>query len=153
WRSRATTFPASATSAASTRRCCGPPRATGAPSRRTSTGPRMRNSEVMGRPSLPTRGCAAHRAGERLQSVNNAGWRRVVDDLHPAGPIFAPMSATSQAGPAVLIREPGRAPLRLILGEAAIEVGRDCPGVLLTDPQISRRHLTLECRGDAVRVT
>ena len=42
----------------------------------------------------------------------------------------------------VVIREPGRVALRLEL-TGVIEVGRDCAGVLLVDPQISRRHLSL----------
>jgi class 3 adenylate cyclase len=63
------------------------------------------------------------------------------------------MSGHSHGLPAVVIREPGRAPLRLLLGSTAIEVGRDCQGVLLTDPQISRRHLSLHETAGAVRVT
>jgi adenylate cyclase len=67
--------------------------------------------------------------------------------------IVAPMTGGSQELPAVMIREPGRAPLRLLLSGPAIEVGRDCRGVLLTDPQISRRHLSLHEVSGAVRVT
>ena len=35
----------------------------------------------------------------------------------------------------------------------AVEVGRDCRGLLLTDPQISRRHLSLQETAGGVRVT
>jgi class 3 adenylate cyclase len=59
----------------------------------------------------------------------------------------------SQTLPAVVIREPGRTPLRLVLDRAPIEVGRDCRGVLLSDPQISRRHLSLHAADGAVQVT
>jgi class 3 adenylate cyclase len=48
----------------------------------------------------------------------------------------------------VVIREPGRVALRLEL-TGVIEVGRDCAGVLLVDPQISRRHLSLSPDGPA----
>jgi class 3 adenylate cyclase len=63
------------------------------------------------------------------------------------------MTAGSQEQPAVMIREPGRVPLRLLVTGPAIEVGRDCRGVLLTDPQISRRHLSLHEVDGTVRVT
>jgi class 3 adenylate cyclase len=43
----------------------------------------------------------------------------------------------------VVIRQAGRTPLHLAVLEP-IEVGRDCAGVLLTDLQISRRHVVLE---------
>ncbi len=54
--------------------------------------------------------------------------------------------------PTVLICEPGRTPLRLQLGPDPIEIGRDCTGVLLTDAQISRRHVELRRSGDDVIV-
>ena len=53
----------------------------------------------------------------------------------------------------VVVRQPGRVPLRLQLGGAAIEIGRDCPGLVLTDPRISRRHLSLQAMAGTVRVT
>jgi class 3 adenylate cyclase len=76
-----------------------------------------------------------------------------VDGLQTVVAIVARMTVDSQDLPAVLIREPGRAPLRLLLAGPAIEVGRDCRGVLLTDPQISRRHLALFAVDGSVRVT
>ena len=36
--------------------------------------------------------------------------------------------------PVVIIRQPGRTPLHLIVRDVTV-VGRDCEGVLLTDPQ------------------
>jgi class 3 adenylate cyclase len=63
------------------------------------------------------------------------------------------VSSQAHQLPAVVIREPGRAPLCLVVGEPAIEVGRDCRGVLLTDPQISRRHLALHAASGNVYVT
>ena len=75
--------------------------------------------------------------------------------MQAAGVSLVAMSSVrhghAHGGPAVVIRETGRVPLRLLLGDAAIEVGRDCAGVLLTDPQISRRHLSLTAVGEAVR--
>lgn len=44
--------------------------------------------------------------------------------------------------PVVVIRQPGRTPIFLQVREA-IEVGRECTGVLLADPRVSRRHLVL----------
>ncbi|MCU1430570.1 MAG: hypothetical protein JWL83_4570 [Actinomycetia bacterium] len=63
------------------------------------------------------------------------------------------MSSQAHQLPAVMIREPGRAPLCLLVRGPAIEVGRDCRGLLLTDPQISRRHLALHEASGVVHVT
>ncbi len=84
-----------------------------------------------------------------MQFVDNAP---VVDGLQTAQASFAHVTAKSQGLTAVVIREPGRVPLRLLLGGPAIEVGRDCRGLLLTDPQISRRHLLLQEASGTVRV-
>jgi class 3 adenylate cyclase len=42
--------------------------------------------------------------------------------------------------PTVRITEPGRTPLHLVI-RRPVALGRDCDGVLLTDPELSRRHL------------
>jgi hypothetical protein len=47
---------------------------------------------------------------------------------------------------------PARTPLRLSLGLEPVEVGRDCSGLLLTDPLVSRRHLELRRIGTAVQI-
>jgi class 3 adenylate cyclase len=52
--------------------------------------------------------------------------------------------------PTVVVCEPGRTPLRLQLGPDPIEIGGDCSGLLLTDAQISRRHIELRRAGDDV---
>jgi len=52
----------------------------------------------------------------------------------------------------VVVREPGRTALHLVVGDA-LEVGRDCGGLLLNDPQISRVHLELKRVGSQVMVT
>lgn len=52
----------------------------------------------------------------------------------------------------VAIREPGRSPLHLVVGDR-LEVGRDCTGVNLTDPMISRRHLSIEVGPSGVVVS
>jgi class 3 adenylate cyclase len=54
--------------------------------------------------------------------------------------------------PIVVVRQVGRPPLHLVLHEP-IEVGRDCLGLLLADPQTSRRHLRLEVEDGSVVVT
>lgn len=53
--------------------------------------------------------------------------------------------------PCVVVREPGRSPLHLLVVDA-LEVGRDCPGVLIADPGVSRRHLSLVPDGDGLAV-
>jgi adenylate cyclase len=53
---------------------------------------------------------------------------------------------------AVVVREPGRTPIHLLVSEP-IEIGRDCAGVLLADPEISRRHLELRPNGSGVVIT
>ncbi len=53
---------------------------------------------------------------------------------------------------AVVVREPGRTPIHLVVHEP-IEIGRDCAGVLLADPEISRRHLELRPNGSGIVVT
>jgi len=44
--------------------------------------------------------------------------------------------------PLVIVRQPGRSPLYVLVAEA-IEVGRGGAGILLDDPEASRRHLEL----------
>jgi class 3 adenylate cyclase len=53
--------------------------------------------------------------------------------------------------PVVVVREPGRTTLHLLLHEA-LEVGRDCPGLLIDDPRVSRRHLQLRPTDGGVTV-
>lgn len=53
--------------------------------------------------------------------------------------------------PVVVIEQPGRTPLHVVLHEA-LEVGRDCGGLLLDDPGVSRRHLVLRPDGGRVVV-
>lgn len=44
--------------------------------------------------------------------------------------------------PTIVVRQTGRTALHVLVHEP-LEVGRDCDGVVLTDPQTSRRHLVL----------
>lgn len=44
--------------------------------------------------------------------------------------------------PVVVIRQPGCTPIHLQVREP-IEVGRECTGVVVSDPRVSRRHLVL----------
>jgi class 3 adenylate cyclase len=53
--------------------------------------------------------------------------------------------------PCVVVREPGRTPLHLLVVDS-LEVGRDCGGVLIADPGVSRRHLSLQRDGDGLKV-
>jgi class 3 adenylate cyclase len=76
-----------------------------------------------------------------------------VDGLQTTAGIVPHVTAGSHSLVTVVIRQPGRVPLRLLLGGPAMEVGRDCRGLLLTDPRISRRHLSLQEAAGTVRVT
>ena len=58
---------------------------------------------------------------------------------------------TTVQHPVVVIREPGRTPLHVVLHEP-LQIGRDCAGLLLNDPQISRLHLELRPDGGRVMV-
>ncbi|HEY7625663.1 MAG TPA: FHA domain-containing protein [Ilumatobacteraceae bacterium] len=53
---------------------------------------------------------------------------------------------------AVVVNEPGRVPIRILVDATQLEIGRDCEGLLLTDPTISRRHLSLRVVEGAVHV-
>lgn len=56
------------------------------------------------------------------------------------------------SAPSVIVTEPGRTPLTLIVLEP-LEIGRDCGGLILLDPGISRRHLLVESNGGTVLVS
>jgi class 3 adenylate cyclase len=53
--------------------------------------------------------------------------------------------------PIVVVKQPNRKALQVQLIES-IEVGRECDGLLLADPQTSRRHARLDVRGNDVVV-
>ena len=53
--------------------------------------------------------------------------------------------------PTIEIRQQGRRALYVEIRDA-LEIGRECDGILLADPQASRRHATLSPRGDRVLV-
>jgi class 3 adenylate cyclase len=53
--------------------------------------------------------------------------------------------------PTVRISEPGRTPLHLVVRQP-LEVGRDCDGLLLSDAELSRRHLRLTATAGRVTV-
>jgi class 3 adenylate cyclase len=52
----------------------------------------------------------------------------------------------------VEVRQPDRKPL-LVAIRTTLEVGRDCDGLLLLDPEVSRRHVQLDLREGALFVT
>ena len=52
--------------------------------------------------------------------------------------------------PIVVVYEPGRTPLHILVGPDPLEIGRDCTGVVLTDSRMSRRHLALRRSGNDV---
>jgi len=47
------------------------------------------------------------------------------------------------------VRQPGRRPLVLAV-EHEVEFGRDCDGLLLVDPEVSRRHAVVRLEGDTL---
>jgi class 3 adenylate cyclase len=53
--------------------------------------------------------------------------------------------------PVIVVKQEGRRPLHLQLRDA-VEIGRECDGLLLADPQASRRHAILTPRGQGVLV-
>jgi class 3 adenylate cyclase len=63
-----------------------------------------------------------------------------------------PLDGHLDSMPVILVREPGRTPLAIILHETLV-VGRDSPGLLIDDPQASRSHLTLTPVDGEVLVT
>jgi len=52
----------------------------------------------------------------------------------------------------VEVRQPNRKPL-LVAVRGTLEIGRDCDGLLLLDPEVSRRHVQLEVRDGALVVS
>ncbi|MBV8980098.1 MAG: hypothetical protein JO086_04290 [Acidimicrobiia bacterium] len=50
--------------------------------------------------------------------------------------------------PVVEVRQGGQAPVRLSIRETLV-VGRECEGLEIRDPQVSRRHLSLEGAAEA----
>ena len=54
--------------------------------------------------------------------------------------------------PTVKITEPGRTPLQLVI-RRPVDVGRDCDGLLLADPELSRLHLRLSATAGRLFVT
>ena len=72
-----------------------------------------------------------------------------------SSPAHGPEPRTGPSdGPILVVSEPGRARLRIQLTDIPLEIGRDCAGLLLTDPQISRRHLEVSSDdGHTVMVT
>jgi adenylate cyclase len=52
----------------------------------------------------------------------------------------------------VEVRQPDRKPL-LVAVRTTLEIGRDCDGLLLLDPEVSRRHVQLDLREGALFVT
>lgn len=54
----------------------------------------------------------------------------------------SPQGSGPSSAPVVVIREPGRSALYLIVHDP-LEVGRDCAGVLVADAEVSRRHVVL----------
>ncbi len=75
-----------------------------------------------------------------------------VEPSFPAGDPAAAGNRADRAVPGlVVVSQPGRAPLHvLVVGQ--LEVGRECDGLLVTDHQVSRRHLRLELADGALVV-
>lgn len=62
-----------------------------------------------------------------------------------------PLDAPLNELPLLVVREPGRTPLVIVLHET-LEVGRDGTGLLIDDPRASRSHLQLEPSEEGVIV-
>ena len=61
-------------------------------------------------------------------------------------------SEVARHAPIVKIEEPGRQPLLVVVAHP-MEIGRECSGIVLTDPAISRKHLLAVAHGNTVRIT
>lgn len=61
-------------------------------------------------------------------------------------------SESLRIAPIIMIEEPGRQPL-LVAITRPMEIGRDCAGLLLGDPSISRTHLVVVPRGASVAIS
>jgi class 3 adenylate cyclase len=53
--------------------------------------------------------------------------------------------------PILEIRQPGRRPLQVVVSER-LDIGRACDGILLADPDVSRRHAELSREGDTLMI-
>lgn len=69
-----------------------------------------------------------------------------MDDTEP------PSAADASATAAVVVRSPGRTPIHLLVREPIV-IGRECDGLLLDDPLLSRRHLEVGVDDGVVVVT
>lgn len=54
---------------------------------------------------------------------------------------------TADPNPVILVQFPGRQNMRVVITEP-LEVGRDCDGLIVVDPAVSRRHLVLDLAPD-----
>lgn len=63
-----------------------------------------------------------------------------------------PEAGAHESTATVVVRSPGRTPLRLVIGEPVV-IGRECDGLLIDDPLMSRRHLEVKVEAGAVVVT
>ncbi len=61
-------------------------------------------------------------------------------------------SEHARHAPIIMIEEPGRQPL-LVVVVHPVEIGRECSGIVLTDLAISRKHLLAVAHGNTVRIT
>lgn len=52
----------------------------------------------------------------------------------------------------VEVRQQNRKPL-IVAVRGSLEIGRDCDGLLLLDPEVSRRHVQLDAQGGGITVT
>ena len=78
------------------------------------------------------------------------GSTAVVDDLLTASLTITGVERPSW--PLVLITEPGRTPLQLLV-HRPLDIGRDGAGLLLADSELSRRHLSLSTSAGRLVVT
>jgi class 3 adenylate cyclase len=125
---------------------------------------------AMADPTHPMRGDRRHigsaevSADERSPTGDHGPMAREYDEISGVDEWGAPTVPESDSEPGegslgvmgrgltVIVREQGRSPLRIVVTEP-IEVGRECTGLILTDAQISRRHLELRLAGGRIVVT
>ncbi len=61
------------------------------------------------------------------------------------------MSSAERPTIVVVVQTQGRQPLRIVLADR-LELGRECDGLLVADPRVSRHHVELTIDGESVIV-
>ncbi len=93
---------------------------------------------------------AQRRPMYRATSATRGRYARRIDTPSTSSTAAGPGAQRADAGiPLVEVRQPKCKPLVIAVRDV-VDIGRDCDGLLLSDPEVSRRHVSLRLDGDAV---